>query len=439
MHVYRTILVLLVLAIGSDFSPAFAQDNANHIRLYDPIPLDKMGPPQLLYLGLAKQKRERFLSDTFAYLELVAKSREVIGKAIALDRQGKESEALAALAEIEIIRPVEDIPLVDLISVYSVLNGKTGNTQKQLALRGLIFGIVQAIAHSGDGLSPETAVHVIATLEEYGWLRDKKLTLVKQHLLERGNEKFDVLTAKDFNGLEKDFYFNITRMYDKYTQGLVPAASREVAPPQKKTFPPPSDYVPLDQIKIKPKFESIWLTKENLAAEHKKCVPFIQENTESMNTAVREFPRNNATIAVGHSSSSKQFIYRGSTGLCLEFSANRYPIYAAETFIGTANPTGVPPDVTDDWYMKIALKIATGGRAKVAYVTDKGTAFLVSYWSDQTGGFALNYWSEFKKAGEWENSEVDYKFTNPALQGFSETKRGKSKNMVKSFPLAADQ
>ena len=210
-------------------------------------------------------------------------------------------------------------------------------------------------------------------------------------------------------------------------------------PQQQKYFTPPSDYVLLDQIRIKPKFDTVLLTKENLAAEQKKCVPFIQTNTTSMDAAVKEFPRNNATIAVGHASSSKLFIYRGTTGLCLEFSANRYPIYAAETFLGTANPTGVPPDITDDWYKKIALNIAINGRAKVAYVTDKGTAFLVSYWSDQTGGFALNYWSEFKKVGEWESTEVDYKFSNPALHGFSEIKRGDSKKMVKNFPLAASQ
>lgn len=122
----------------------------------------------------------------------------------------------------------------------------------------------------------------------------------------------------------------------------VRASQSSSDPHQKKYFAPPSDYVPLDQIRIKPKFETVLLTNENLAAEHKKCVPFIQTNTERMDAAVKAFPRNNATIAVGHASSSRQFIYRGSTGLCLEFSANRYPIYAAETFIGTANPTGVP-------------------------------------------------------------------------------------------------
>jgi hypothetical protein len=211
------------------------------------------------------------------------------------------------------------------------------------------------------------------------------------------------------------------------------------APQPQKYFAPPSDYVPLDKIRIKARFDTALLTKENLAAEHKKCIPFLEANTESMDAATREFPRSNATRAVSHASSSKRFIYRGSTSLCLEFSTNRYPIYAAESFIGTANPTGVPPDVTDDWYMKIAKKIAINGRAKVVYVTDQGTGFLVSYWSDQTGGFALNYWSEFKKVGEWENIEVDYKFSNSALNGFSQTKRGDAKQMIKSFPLAIGQ
>jgi hypothetical protein len=208
------------------------------------------------------------------------------------------------------------------------------------------------------------------------------------------------------------------------------------SPQQNKYFSQPRDYVPLDQIRIKPKFDTVFLTKENLASEQQKCVPFLQTNTDSMRDAVSKFPSNNSIIAVSHQSSSKKFIYRGTTGLCLDFSANKYPIYSAETFIGTANPAGVPPDVTNDWYMKIAMQIALKGQAKVTYITDKGTAFLVSYWSEQTGGFTLHYSSEFKKIGEWENAQVDYKFSDPSLRGFSVTKQGDAQEMVKRFPLA---
>jgi len=211
------------------------------------------------------------------------------------------------------------------------------------------------------------------------------------------------------------------------------------ASPQRQYFAPPSDYVKLDQIQIKPKFDTVLLTKENLATEQQKCVPFLQLNSDSTRNSVSKFPRHNVTIAVGHQSSSKKFIYRGTTGLCLEYSENKYPIYAAETFIATDNPTGIPPDVTNNWYMKIAMQIAHKGQAKVAYITNKGTAFLVSYWSDQTGGFTLYYATEFKKAGEWENVTVDYKFSNSALNGFAETRRGNGNDKFKGFPLATDQ
>lgn len=195
-------------------------------HLFDPIPVATMRPEKLAYLELAKQKREQFLTDSFAYLRLTTKIREVIAKVALLDQQGKPVEALAALAEVEAIRPIEEIPIPSLISVYSALNGKIGNTQKQAALRGLLFGINQAIAHSGDGLSPKTAVHVIATSEEYDWLRDRKHVMVKQRMLDIANEKFDVLTAKDASGFEKEFYFNITRMFAKYHSEIIPASNK---------------------------------------------------------------------------------------------------------------------------------------------------------------------------------------------------------------------
>ncbi len=196
------------------------------------------------------------------------------------------------------------------------------------------------------------------------------------------------------------------------------------------------DYVPLDQIRIKQKFDTVVLTKENLAREKQKCLPFLQDNTDNMRYAVSDIPRNNAIVTVANPNSSKRFIYSGTTGLCLEFSANKFPVYAAETFIRTANPTGVPPDITNDWYMKIAMQIALKSQAKVAYITDKGAAYLVSYWSEQTGGLTLHYSWEFKKIGEWENTQVDYRFFDPRLRGLSVTNRGDAKELVKRFPLA---
>jgi len=37
--------------------------------------------------------------------------------------------------------------MTDLLSLYSAINGKLGNTRKQMELRTMIFGVNQAIAH----------------------------------------------------------------------------------------------------------------------------------------------------------------------------------------------------------------------------------------------------------------------------------------------------
>jgi hypothetical protein len=189
--------------------------------LFSPIPLEKMKPEHRVLFEQAMAKREAFLIDMmFPYLELIGKVKTATAKAAQLDLQGKPEEAISVLKEIEVIRPIEGIPLPHLIGMYSFLNGKVGNQQKQIELRGFLFGINQVIAHSGDGLSAKTAVHVIAIEEEYAWLSDKRLNRVTQRVLDTDSGKFDVITAKNATGEVRDYYFNITRMYEKYSQGI---------------------------------------------------------------------------------------------------------------------------------------------------------------------------------------------------------------------------
>lgn len=200
------------------------QAKANlQLSLYSPIPLEQMKPEHRALFEQAKAKRDAFLSDKkIPYLELIDKVKTSIRKATELDLQGTPEQALSALKEVEVLRPIEEVPLPRLISTYSFLNGKVGNNQKQDELRGLLFGINQAIAHSGDALSPETAVHVIAIDEEYTWLGDKHLSRVSQRVLNTPFGKFDVITAKSTTGEGRDYYFNITRMYAMYGQSFGP-------------------------------------------------------------------------------------------------------------------------------------------------------------------------------------------------------------------------
>jgi hypothetical protein len=198
------------------------REQANRqLSLFTPIPFEQMRQRDREAFDLAKMKREKFLSDEqFPYLELLEKAKSAALTAAQLDTEGKTEKALDTINALEAIRPIEDIPLTKLIATYSALMGKLGNSQKQTELRALLFGINQVIAHSGDGLSAQTAVHVIAVEEEYIWLDDKKLNPVKQSVMDAPEAKFDVITAKDPSGVERDYYFNITRLYSKYGQLL---------------------------------------------------------------------------------------------------------------------------------------------------------------------------------------------------------------------------
>ena len=189
---------------------------AEKIRLFDPLPISGFNPRQLAALKEAREKRQRFLEDrSFAYDELLYSVRSSMKVAAELDGSGRTAQALAELKKIEAIRPLEDVPFVNLLGMYSYLSGKVGDVDRQRELRQLIFGINQAIAHSGDGLSFETAVDVISVDEEYAWLRDKGLTPAGQRLVETPRGMFDVLAARDAAGNQRDYYFNITRFYPR--------------------------------------------------------------------------------------------------------------------------------------------------------------------------------------------------------------------------------
>lgn len=199
----------------------------SRLGLFSPIPIEQMKPEHRTLFELAKARRDEFLNDSqMPYLELVSKVRDALAKVAQLEAQGKSEDAMSALKEIESIRPIESIPIPDLIGAYSALNGKLGNNEKQRELRGLLFGINQAIAHSGDALTPQTAVHVIATSEEYSWLADKRLVRKNQRIVDTPFGKFDVLTTSNAAGEERDYYFNITRMYAKYAQAFGGASSK---------------------------------------------------------------------------------------------------------------------------------------------------------------------------------------------------------------------
>lgn len=183
--------------------------------------LPQMTPQMLQLVAAAKEKRNRFLDDMgFPFLTLQQKVHDQVKRATELLGAGKPADALAALREIEAIRPIDEIPSPTLLGTYSALLGQTGDSAKQTRIRELLFGTNQAIAASGDALSPETSIEVIFVEEEYAWLKDKHLTSLHQSLVTTPQRVMDVLHAKDAQGNERDYYFDITRLTKKEKQSI---------------------------------------------------------------------------------------------------------------------------------------------------------------------------------------------------------------------------
>jgi hypothetical protein len=164
---------------------------------------------------------------------------------------------------------------------------------------------------------------------------------------------------------------------------------------------PPHDCIPLDKVKIMSTFARIEITRENLGKEASRCISDVDADDWRIKQELRDFPSNKIKM-VSHANSSKKFVFWKTTGICLEESTERFPIFAAEMFLKTVNPNGVPDEITDEWYRQIALLIATRGNAKIAYVLTSGNAYLANYWIDRPMPHKLLYSMDFKKAGTWE-------------------------------------
>lgn len=231
----------------------------------------------------------------------------------------------------------------------------------------------------------------------------------------------------------KRFMDRFSSLEKKWRAGVVFDANRPTVATTQTLAAPPADYVPIEKAQIASRFMTISITRENLAAEASKCIPQLNGDSETIKKAANNVPIQNV-VGFSHLSSANLFLTRYTTAICLQKSSARFPIFAAEAFLETVNPKGVPPDVVDGWYKQIALLIATKGIAKVAYVYGNGNAFAVSYWVEPTSAFGLYYSSTFNKAGTWETGTFDARFSHPAMTSVSETQR--SGVSQKTYPLA---
>ncbi|WP_176060523.1 MULTISPECIES: DUF4919 domain-containing protein [Burkholderiaceae] len=184
--------------------------------IYDPLPVSAKDGKYYAALQQAHEARVRFLNDkSFNYGELAYLCTNSERDALQLAQQGDINGALAKIREVEKIRPIQDIPITDFIAAYSFLLGKSGDVETQMKMRLYLFGINQDIAHSGNGLSQDTAVHIVATSEEYAWVRAKNLRVTRQQLVQNGESRYDLLDAVDASGHSQTFYFEVTQVFNR--------------------------------------------------------------------------------------------------------------------------------------------------------------------------------------------------------------------------------
>ena len=149
-------------------------------------------------------------AKTTEYFPYESGSREAIQKAHKLVDEKKHAEAMAVL-EKALEKYYVSIDLhftLATIQLHLDSNSKDGSFH-----RWVVAKILYSIDSSGDGASPETAMHVISTSEEYVWLRFEKIKSTSQALINKDGHVFDQMSGESRDGTKHSFYFNVDRLF----------------------------------------------------------------------------------------------------------------------------------------------------------------------------------------------------------------------------------
>jgi hypothetical protein len=200
-----------------------------------------------------------------------------------------------------------------------------------------------------------------------------------------------------------------------------------------RSFALPVDYVPLNTVIIQDKFTTHRVTQDTLAEIATTCISTMPKTGSSISSTAQQIPSRNL-IVLGHVSSAHSLVLSGSDAFCLKQSEAKNPIFAAEGFLSTVNPQGVPPDIEYKWYRNIAKAIAEKGTAKVSFQFKDGNAYDVTYWAGGRDNYSIKYSMEHRKSGTVAGASFDEVFSHPTMTSISQTThQGRT---VKIHPLA---
>jgi hypothetical protein len=111
---------------------------------------------------------------------------------------------------------------IDAHMVLGACHRRLGRAEQAEHHTATARGLIQAIAATGDGKTPETAFVVISVAEEYIVLMTRGLTKVQQALVTKDGRSYDLMTAQNQSGGTEQLYFNIDRVLRWSTERLAP-------------------------------------------------------------------------------------------------------------------------------------------------------------------------------------------------------------------------
>ena len=172
-----------------------------------------------------------------------------------------------------------------------------------------------------------------------------------------------------------------------------------------------TDVVPLDAIQIPKKFDLVEVHADNFRAVLVNCLPPFANNSAGTN-----FPTVNVMQTVYKAAnSSRQFILKKNTGLCLYSSSANFPIFAAQTLKETVKPVGVSDEQITQWNSQIAALIARQGRAYVAYAYPGKNVTVAKFWVDTTAPLVIHYSTQDIPQSAFQPKSFDTIFSDPLL------------------------
>ena len=103
---------------------------------------------------------------------------------------------------------------IDARLFTSIAYGKLGMTNESRLNRFIFEGLMDSVMASGNGRSPETAIVVIDTKEEYSMVKSLGASVIKQEMFEKDDGYFDRIFTQDLKSERKMvLIFNITIPY----------------------------------------------------------------------------------------------------------------------------------------------------------------------------------------------------------------------------------